>query len=1089
MKMKSTNNSSRRSGFALILSLGIMSIILLLVLSLHSIQSVRIKQAEAAIHLAKAKENAKFALYSAISELQKYTGIDQAITTHASILDHNQGSANKKNFYNPHWTGVWNPDQKNLKASFSRWLVSGTYKQLEDATSSLNKNSISLVTGRNQLPDTKAELLNLKDSFGEITGKQAWWIGDESIKLKVNAAADEYQPSSMDKYGDISALSGAHLVSFNNRNVFRFSDYSVMNKAQSFDSLKLVSEQFSDIDALFHEITTNGYGVLSNPMEGGLKKDLSYGLKMDSNELEDAQAVIADKNGKDLWEGFGPDWALVKSFYNKRSTSKGEISVQSHRTNSAGLPSLKDMHIRPPIVQHGYYPIVSRFQLYFHPIVIQDSGDYKVRMYMVPAITLWNPFDVAIEATDYVVVLNSDNFWTQKIQLIASVLDSNENKMTDAEFDNLTDFQLNKSDFDQTNLRFRLQSVRIEAGSSVMFGCLNHEKRGEAPDFENLLSPSSAPIWGIWMDATSSPFSGGSEPLKIRAGIQQSNGSNFNNFRIRLFHESAEKSYKSDGMQLQGIDNLNTTNSPENYKGIQYNKSYPWSSSESDQNPLDDTTASFGIECRISTPRIVPSWTSADSYNKPWNRIYADRNLRSPYFLKYKKAEGENYDCFDNGGNLIFYNYYNRNTNLSFSTEYIPSAIDGSGGTFSGFSETAINGNAKTILFHVPRQNEIFHTIGQLRYCNFVENNLAPNYQLCESWANSMYDLRREDAKKNMLNTNMAVSFNRHKTPYPLGDYSYMLNQSLWDRYFFSAMNEAKNKIENPRMKKLENAPNSALEFHSSGSSLMVDGAFNVNSTSKSAWKGFLGTYFFEKVHSNGREIRNGTTYGLSKFTEALQFDLNSNFKNDQAYAGYKSMTESELDLLAEKIVEQVKRRGPFQSLSHFINRLHNPSSPYPNSRPILSKEMSDYPEYMGALQAAIEKANLNKSFQTNDAIFNLEDTAYHDGNRPESLPIHREAAMGSIYQDLPAYMKQGDLLEKIGSLITVRSDSFVIRSYGSCFDNDSEKESARAFCEAYVQRLPAPIGEEKSLNPSSGNSLGRKYRITSFRWLSEELL
>ena len=90
------------------------------------------------------------------------------------------------------------------------------------------------------------------------------------------------------------------------------------------------------------------------------------------------------------------------------------------------------------------------------------------------------------------------------------------------------------------------------------------------------------------------------------------------------------------------------------------------------------------------------------------------------------------------------------------------------------------------------------------------------------------------------------------------------------------------------------------------------------------------------------------------------------------------------------------------------------------------------------------------------------------------------------------------------------RSDTFRIRAYGDRVATprdagDIEIPTARAWCEAIVQRLPEPmepldsgVSEERNLaqkpddvesyyHSNDRSYFGRRFRVISFRWLREE--
>ena len=87
-----------------------------------------------------------------------------------------------------------------------------------------------------------------------------------------------------------------------------------------------------------------------------------------------------------------------------------------------------------------------------------------------------------------------------------------------------------------------------------------------------------------------------------------------------------------------------------------------------------------------------------------------------------------------------------------------------------------------------------------------------------------------------------------------------------------------------------------------------------------------------------------------------------------------------------------------------------------------------------------------------------------------------------------PGYLTQADILQVIGPALSARSDTFVIRTYGDALDA-AGKVQAQAWCEAVVQRVPQPLSPDASgLNSSLAgktNDFGRRFVITSFRWLS----
>jgi hypothetical protein len=91
-----------------------------------------------------------------------------------------------------------------------------------------------------------------------------------------------------------------------------------------------------------------------------------------------------------------------------------------------------------------------------------------------------------------------------------------------------------------------------------------------------------------------------------------------------------------------------------------------------------------------------------------------------------------------------------------------------------------------------------------------------------------------------------------------------------------------------------------------------------------------------------------------------------------------------------------------------------------------------------------------------------------------------------------PGWIRQADVLRPIAPVLSVRDDTFTIRTYGDARDS-SGKIIARAWCEAVVQRtrdFVDPQDPADSIEPPTAvtnRDFGRKFVITSFRWLNQD--
>ena len=242
----------------------------------------------------------------------------------------------------------------------------------------------------------------------------------------------------------------------------------------------------------------------------------------------------------------------------------------------------------------------------------------------------------------------------------------------------------------------------------------------------------------------------------------------------------------------------------------------------------------------------------------------------------------------------------------------------------------------------------------------------------------------------------------------------------------------------------------------------MIDGAFNVNSTSVLAWKAVLSStlgvpFGASKQAPFPRQLdpvrRQAVTSGASLSDAPL------------AWSGFRALKEREIDALAKAIVEEVKHRGPFISLSDFVNRRLRQDS---DSR------------LLGTLQAAIERAGLNRGFRDSGT----------DASPISSSNLLQEHKAPHKAAGAPAYLLQADLLTPLGPMLTARSDTFRIRAYGDSTNVETGKHEDRAWCEAVVERTTEPIHPDGTLlNPDKNRTVqfGRRFKVIRFRWLTRD--
>ncbi|MEI6033057.1 MAG: hypothetical protein WCS65_02100 [Verrucomicrobiae bacterium] len=499
-------------------------------------------------------------------------------------------------------------------------------------------------------------------------------------------------------------------------------------------------------------------------------------------------------------------------------------------------------------------------------------------------------------------------------------------------------------------------------------------------------------------------------------------------------------------------------------------------------------------------------------------RFLVDSSPRATLFSPY------------NGGNGTLYkfrpNYELKVGNAPVGTPGIAGLVGISGtGPLQGFwggdivdaASAARPGQSYVSLFEIPLRP--LQSLGELQHFPINEWHNSPAYAIGNSFA-SPY-VASNQAVAGSYNTNYQSSIGSPRTYVyqTQEDFSYLANCALFDSYFFSGiapradagladkyatiavltdstnpLNQA-GPLPDPRLRiQAFSGANSTVSdsysairtalsangtalppdardrpYSRSASYLMQDGAFNVNSTSLEAWKAFLKSVNSPRIPTLDPTTLTFTTPTSSGYpfprtrpANGGAFTGSTSGGSSNRWNGYFKMDDAQVDALAARIVNEVKQRGPFLSLSDFINRRLTASNNAQSQR--------------GALQAAIDASGCN-----NPVYANVSPTGYAHDSNAANTPASAAAT---------GYLTQADILQAIGSHLTARGDTFLVRSYGDFVNKSSGKIEARALCEAVVQRFPDKVNPaEHVVDPPSGSStdFGRRFRIVSFRWLGDD--
>jgi hypothetical protein len=292
-----------------------------------------------------------------------------------------------------------------------------------------------------------------------------------------------------------------------------------------------------------------------------------------------------------------------------------------------------------------------------------------------------------------------------------------------------------------------------------------------------------------------------------------------------------------------------------------------------------------------------------------------------------------------------------------------------------------------------------------------------------------------------------------------------------------------------------KNRTTGMYSFETIASKLQVDGMFNVNSISLDAWKALLrqsrdiGVPYLDR---SGRTLLDKTTLSSyprssiagDRATNSNSQESNPAFPQAAEFAGHRVLTDEQIDALAEEIVKEIRKRGPFLSLAEFVNRRLDANA----------KDLA----IASAIQKALDNlAELGSSSKNPYRVLqenSVKITSPPPGNTHDyKFP---EAALGWSSFGFPGWIRQADILRPLAPSLSVRDDTFTIRAYGDARDrNNPAKIMARAWCEVVVMRQaeyvdpvdsPEVIPHSSNMKSNINRQFGRRYQIVSFRWLND---
>lgn len=1067
-----------------------MILLTVIAVGLLTLSSISLRASVQGEAMATARANARMAMILALGDLQKFAGPDQGVTARADLLDTTDPTKSK-------WTGAWNLSGPNATpptpASPPAWLVSGNAPDNTGAAPNqaaiTNKTAVRLV-GSGSVDTAVAGNEIIVDSYPVKTdGAIGWWVGDEGVKARVNLSDPKFDSSLTADRLARGQAPGASVVN----KLAAFASVPVnselnlaMEKALSDSQMRLVSPAIlpAGLKTHFHDSGTYSEGVLANVREGGLKRDLN-------RALYDTPAPVTGSIFTDAG-GIGPDWDIARSWVKlKVDTGSGFPTapvVQAHRESN---------QFAGAVAQHGVGPIISRWGIEWWVRIERTSGNpgaplstYALGLGIRPVLQLTNPYNVRLPATAYRLSHNFGQDGSHSgIRWKVGT--------SDLEYSWATLLGLpsgsNLLNGTRPWLHFTTPSVVIEPGETVIFtpssknwatnltaDGFNLLTRGENTDGVLRFPIPIAPGTVTWeqLDTPGTPFR-----LGENKGPNWDDGAGRNfTFQLAVDDGRSPVSLVSNlGEPLSRLERLG-------------NNKFEQSSWLADARGWARSGSTSGKVVQVFDTYLgndVLSYYPGGTTNRPWMRDY------NPRFGFPSTPDGR---PLVNGSSADGNPWRNasvwglRYGQAGWQTKIDPMEFPpGSGSVIWGTQTAPPIGQARIVLYDLPTGDIL--SPGQLQHVNLGgrDRPLRPNPRVIpDGGANGSKPGQAATIQPTYIvgNSYRDPAVSRPEITY---DWSYRANQEIWDRWFASGIPTsltagelAAGSLPNPRMRPIETQKLAEVKnINKAAANLMVEGMFNLNSTSVEAWKALLGS------------TANGSSPVAAPGDTSLTFDPASGADPAARYArtlitnqaaggggmsnvggdplsrwsGPIQLTDAQLNDLAKGIVQRIKDRTkvmgrPFASLSEFINR---------NT----SKEL-------GILQETFDQKALPTGTPGGTSL---------TGGRLNENFLGSFATANIEPEGAPGALRQGDFLQAVGSFINVRSDTFRIRAYGE--KRSGSIITAQAWCEVIVQRTPdyvdpkdAPETALASLAPNSVNAIfGRRFIIKSFRWLNSSEL
>jgi type II secretory pathway pseudopilin PulG len=1151
--MKTQLGRNRTRGFALVTTLVMMVLLTILTVGLLSLSAISLRSSQGMEARRIAQSNARIALMMALNELQTTLGDDRRITADASILGESVSQPNLVGVWRSTPSAVENdvlpllqpgnarvaPNYSEWKDRFEGWLVSNS-----DPDASASKN-FAMTPEDSSAPllfndgvQMRAGLVGLQ-SGNRGRGAYAWGVIQEATRAQINVGGDErLRLASNDSIHapDRPNLGLSEVFTEHPRAGWETRGGKVLGLNQAaLDSAYNLTPAKAAL--LRKDHTAHSRGVHADVVAGGLKKDLSLAFEAD---LAAFNASEWDGVPNPFAGGVAPN-GEVPLYRPATGTTGRTVSVQyeydipmsPQQFDTGAPPTFHNLRSYYRMYQHMYQsgagltafhrnqastyynstgataprgsetavaPVLDRIMFFLSMWQGRDGFPHIV---FTPVITLWNPYNVAIEAEGYIFYP-----WMDMPVGVNWTVTRGTNRLTWGSY--LSTFMGKQFEFAakvhgrQTDPYFFCEITQGGAGRVVPPLVLKPgEVRIFAPTtntpiiFERRASDAARTVRMRPVGEYESINTSGGLAVPMGPGRGIGGGgwphgalTAGDQVQVNISLDSGPYHYfvtLEDAGRIKG-GRVNKLAEVQLYKGKQ-----------TAQSLSSPQIAQASIVSRPQMVGILETYHRTAATPGQISDIVFTVNPRQRYINAVVSG----------GSTFVAGPHYD--TSLRGARDPAAAGLQTSlDGTRAYYGESNAPGTGRDYLsfFEFPRNPMM--SLGGFQTADLADSAFATGNQFGNSWAPAYL-------ARNRLGVSMTTAPTGEALRPSLGvyDHSYLLNAALWDGYFLSSIapkvtpgtgsgsanvynspqvnvtasieqvlndwvrDPGNSPLRNPRHtlhlggtpadEVVQRLAGRAGPLHDAAH-LLVDGMFNVNSTSEEAWKAMLASL-------RGQEIdvlaTNGSTatHRSSTSTPVPRLSQPTGIPGDR-WNGFRELSDQDIETLAEQIVVEVRKRGPFQSMGEFVNR----------------RLANDETGLKGALQTAIDNSKLN-----DDARVTRFDTSRYPNDGRRNLP-EPYTGIGT-----PGWLTQGDLLNGLGPFLTVRSDTFTVRGYGEAHD-PSGKVIATAYCEAVVQRVPEWVdstlephvlpSDYENASPTSVNGrFGRRFEILSFRELSADEL